>query len=45
MERIRVVVTFIAILEMAKKWHYWDRVNNSMTDFYVFKLAGMPEEV
>lgn len=44
MERIRIVVTFIAILEMAKNGIIGLRVNNSLTDFYIFKLAEMPEE-
>ncbi|HEY3249813.1 MAG TPA: segregation/condensation protein A, partial [Ignavibacteria bacterium] len=44
MERLRIVVTFIAILEMAKNGIIGIRVNNSLTDFHVFKLAEMPEE-
>lgn len=44
MERIRIVVSFIAILEMVKNGITGIRINDSLTDFYVFKLAEMPEE-
>jgi segregation and condensation protein A len=43
MEKIRIVVTFIAILEMIKNGIIGIKLNNSMTDFEVFKLAEMPE--
>jgi len=44
MERIRIVVTFIAILEMIKNGIIGIRINDSLTDFQVFKLAEIPEE-
>jgi len=44
MERMRIVVTFIAILEMAKNGIIGIKINNTLTDFHVFKLAEMPEE-
>jgi len=43
MERIRIVVTFIAILEMAKNGLIGLQINNTLTDFYIFKLADIPE--
>lgn len=43
MEKIRVVVTFIAILEMIKNGIIGVKLDNSLTDFYVFKLAEIPE--
>jgi segregation and condensation protein A len=43
MEKIRIVVTFIAILEMIKNGIIGIRLNNSLTDFYVFKLAEISE--
>ena len=44
MEKIRVVVTFIAILEMAKNGVIGIKINESLTDFLVFKIAELPEE-
>jgi segregation and condensation protein A len=43
MEKIRIVVTFIAILEMIKNGIIGIKLNNSMTDFQIFKLAEIPE--
>ena len=42
MERIRIVVSFIAILEMVKNGIIGIRINDSLTDFHVFKLAEIP---
>ncbi len=39
-EKLRVVVTFIAILEMAKNGIIGIRLNNNLTDFQIFKIAG-----
>jgi len=39
-EKLRVVVTFIAILEMVKNGIIGIRLNNNLTDFQIFKLAG-----
>jgi segregation and condensation protein A len=44
MEKIRIVVTFIAILEMAKNGIIGIKINETLTDFLVFKIAEMPEE-
>lgn len=44
MEKIRVVVTFIAILEMAKNGILGIKINEKLTDFLVFKIAELPEE-
>jgi segregation and condensation protein A len=44
MEKIRIVVTFIAILEMVKNGIIGIRLNESLTDFYIFKIAEMPEQ-
>lgn len=44
MEKIRVVVTFIAILEMAKNGIIGIKINDTLTDFLVFKVAELPEE-
>ena len=44
MEKIRVVVTFIAILEMAKNGVLGIRINDELTDFHFFKIAELPEE-
>ena len=44
MEKIRVVVTFIAILEMAKNEIIGIRINDALTDFHFFKIAELPEE-
>jgi segregation and condensation protein A len=42
-EKLRIVVTFIAILEMAKNGIIGIRLNDSLTDFQIFKLAGVNE--
>jgi segregation and condensation protein A len=39
-EKLRIVVTFIAILEMVKNGIIGIRLNNNLTDFNIFKLAG-----
>lgn len=39
-EKLRIVVTFIAILEMVKNGIIGIRLNNSLTDFQIFKFAG-----
>jgi len=44
MEKIRIVVTFIAILEMIKNEIIGIRINDSLTDFYIFKIAEIPVE-
>ena len=44
MEKIRIVVTFIAILEMAKNGIIGIKINETLTDFLVFKIAELPEE-
>ena len=44
MEKIRVVVTFIAILEMAKNEIIGIKINEKLTDFLIFKIAEIPEE-
>jgi segregation and condensation protein A len=44
MEKIRVVVTFIAILEMAKNGVLGIKINETLTDFIIFKIAELPEE-
>jgi len=44
MEKIRVVVTFIAILEMAKNEIIGIKINEKLTDFMIFKIAEIPEE-
>jgi segregation and condensation protein A len=38
-EKLRVVVTFIAILEMVKNGILGIRLNNSLTDFVIFKVG------
>jgi segregation and condensation protein A len=40
-EKLRIVVTFIAILEMVKNGVIGIRLNNSLTDFQIFKIAGV----
>ncbi len=42
-EKLRIVVTFIAILEMVKNGIIGIRLNNNLTDFNIFKLAGANE--
>ena len=44
MEKIRIVVTFIAILEMIKNEIIGIRINDSITDFEVFKVGDIPVE-
>jgi len=44
MEKIRIVVTFIAILEMIKNEIIGIRVNESLTDFSIFKISEVPIE-
>ncbi len=39
-EKLRIVVTFIAILEMVKNGIIGIRLNNSLTDFVIFKIAS-----
>lgn len=38
-EKLRVVVTFIAILELVKNGFIGLRINNDLSDFVIFKLA------
>ena len=40
-EKLRIVVTFIAILEMVKNGLIGIRIENNLRDFYVFKLSGV----
>jgi len=42
MEKMRIVVTFIAILELIKNGIIGIRFNKSLTDFEVFKIAELP---
>ena len=42
-EKLRIVVTFIAILEMVKNGIIGIRLSSNLTDFYIFKLAGSNE--
>lgn len=44
MEKIRIVVTFIAILEMIKNEIIGIRVNDTLTDFAIFKISEIPVE-
>lgn len=44
MEKIRIVVTFIAILELIKNGIIGIKLSNSLNDFTVFKLAEIPEK-
>jgi segregation and condensation protein A len=44
MEKIRIVVTFIAVLEMAKNGIIGIKINETLTDFLIFKTAELPEE-
>lgn len=39
-EKLRIVVTFIAILEMVKNGILGIRLNNSLTDFVIFKIGA-----
>jgi chromatin segregation and condensation protein Rec8/ScpA/Scc1 (kleisin family) len=43
-EKLRIVVTFIAILEMIKNGILGIKMNDSMTDFEVFKIGDLPED-
>jgi segregation and condensation protein A len=40
-EKLRIVVTFIAILEMVKNGIIGIRIESSIRDFYIFKLSGV----
>jgi segregation and condensation protein A len=42
-EKLRIVVTFIAILEMVKNGIIGIRLNSNLTDFNIFKIAGANE--
>jgi chromatin segregation and condensation protein Rec8/ScpA/Scc1 (kleisin family) len=42
-EKLRVVVTFIAILEMVKNGIIGIRLSSNLTDFNIFKMAGTNE--
>ncbi len=44
MEKMRIVVTFIAILEMIKNEIIGIRINDSITDFEIYKIADIPVE-
>lgn len=44
MEKIRIVVTFIAILELAKNEIIGIKINSSLTDFFIFKTGEIPEQ-
>ena len=44
-EKLRIVVTFIAILELAKNGSIGIKINNDLTDFEIFKLADVNKEV
>lgn len=44
-EKLRVVVTFIAILELAKNGIIGIKINSNLTDFTIFKLSGAAVEV
>ncbi len=44
-EKLRIVVTFIAILELVKNGVIGLRINQNLTDFVVFKLAGVDKEI
>jgi len=44
MEKMRVVVTFIAILEMIKNGIIGIKINDSITDFFIYKIADIPVE-
>jgi segregation and condensation protein A len=40
-EKLRIVVTFICILEMVKNGVIGIRLNNDLSDFVIFKVAGI----
>lgn len=44
MDRITIVVTFIAILEMVKNGSIGLKIENDLSDFYVFKITGFHAE-
>ncbi len=44
MEKMRVVVTFIAILEMIKNGIIGIQINESITDFLIYKISDIPVE-
>jgi segregation and condensation protein A len=44
-EKLRIVVTFIAVLEMAKNGIIGIRINENLTDFVVFKIGELPENL
>ena len=44
MEKMRVVVTFIAILEMIKNGIIGIKFNDSITDFIIYKISDIPVE-
>lgn len=44
MEKMRIVVTFIAILEMIKNEIIGIRINESITDFLIYKKSDIPVE-
>lgn len=43
-EKLRIVVTFIAILEMIKNGILGIKINESLTDFEIFKTGELPED-
>jgi segregation and condensation protein A len=43
-EKLRIVVTFIAILEMIKNGILGIKINESLTDFEIFKTGDLPED-
>lgn len=43
-EKLRIVVTFIAVLEMAKNGIIGIKLNENLTDFTVFKIGELPED-
>jgi segregation and condensation protein A len=44
-QKLRIVVTFIAILELAKNGIIGIKINTDLTDFTIFKLSGANLEV
>jgi len=44
MEKMRIVVTFIAVLEMIKNEVIGIKLNDSLTDFFIFKISDIPIE-
>ena len=43
-EKLRIVVTFIAILEMIKNGILGIKINESLTDFEIFKTGELPDD-